>query len=126
MLFVLFELTLWVFLFTQGDSFSSRRHGGAGVGPALRKRLVETMRGRIRPADSSESGSIFRFTMVLDHPVGGGARPEYPFVEPAPWSEPPATPETLKTSAADEAAVAPVDLRLEDLLVRGPAAGRRR
>ena len=52
--------------FSQADSKSTRQHGGAGLGLAISKRIVEEMEGSIRLESRPGSGSCFSFTLPLD------------------------------------------------------------
>lgn len=51
--------------FTQGESFVSRRYGGAGLGLALARHIVGLMGGTIWAESSPGKGSVFYFTVNL-------------------------------------------------------------
>jgi PAS domain S-box-containing protein len=51
--------------FVQGDSASSRRFGGAGLGLAISRKLSETMGGSLTLLHTGKSGSTFRLTLPL-------------------------------------------------------------
>ncbi len=52
-------------MFVQVDGSTTRRHGGAGLGLALSKRIVETMNGEISVHSTENEGSIFTVTLPL-------------------------------------------------------------
>jgi len=52
--------------FEQADSGSTRRHGGAGLGLAITRRLVEAMKGRIVAESAPGEGATFTVTLPLD------------------------------------------------------------
>ena len=58
--------------FRQGDSTSTREHGGLGIGLALVRHLIELHGGSVR-AESAGKGHGATFTVTL--PVGGGETP---------------------------------------------------
>ncbi|WP_333834181.1 hybrid sensor histidine kinase/response regulator [Rubrimonas sp.] len=53
--------------FSQGDSSASRKHGGAGLGLAITRKLVELMGGKISVESTPGEGATF--TVTLDAPV---------------------------------------------------------
>ncbi len=55
--------------FSQADPSLARRHGGAGLGLAISRQLVELMGGRIGVRSGGESGSVFWFEIPFT-PVG--------------------------------------------------------
>lgn len=53
--------------FAQADSETTRMHGGAGLGLAISKRIIEAMDGHISLQSSIGSGSTFKITLPVDH-----------------------------------------------------------
>jgi len=61
------EMREFVFgLFNQVDGSTTRRHGGAGLGLAITRQLVERMGGRIWLESPEEGGVEFHFTLPLE------------------------------------------------------------
>ncbi len=69
--------------FTQSDDSTSRKYGGAGLGLAICKQLVEMMEGRIQVLSMAGGGSHFTFTVPVEEAdevqpetvESGGGRP---------------------------------------------------
>jgi PAS domain S-box-containing protein len=57
--------------FEQADGTSTRAHGGAGLGLAISKRIVESMGGMIGVASDYGKGSEFFFTIPAAEPIEG-------------------------------------------------------
>jgi signal transduction histidine kinase/DNA-binding response OmpR family regulator len=51
--------------FEQADASASRCNGGAGLGLAISRRIVERMGGRLNIAETSANGTIFAFNLPL-------------------------------------------------------------
>ncbi|AKJ65256.1 ATP-binding protein [Kiritimatiella glycovorans] len=52
--------------FSQGDSSSTRAHGGAGIGLAICQQLAELMAGQIRLESREAEGSVFTVRLPLE------------------------------------------------------------
>jgi len=63
--------------FEQADTTLSREFGGAGLGLALSKKLVELHGGTISLESSLGKGSVFTFTIPVTSPVEA-VQPEEP------------------------------------------------
>ncbi|WP_306604227.1 CBS domain-containing protein [Azonexus sp.] len=97
--------------FAQADSSTTRRHGGAGLGLAISRRLVELMEGRIEVSSTYGSGSQFCFTinlLAVDAAVEE-KRPPAPLIRPTDGASMPAL------SGIDEAAQIDALGRIEGL-----------
>jgi PAS domain S-box-containing protein len=55
--------------FEQGDGTSTRRHGGAGLGLAISRRIVEAMGGSIRVSGEPGQGAEFAICIPIVEPV---------------------------------------------------------
>lgn len=55
--------------FEQGDGTSTRRHGGAGLGLAISRRIVEAMGGSIRVSGEPGNGAEFTISIPIIEPV---------------------------------------------------------
>ncbi|WP_367716307.1 ATP-binding protein [Nitratireductor sp. GISD-1A_MAKvit] len=62
--------------FEQVDGSSTRRHGGAGLGLAITKRIVDAMNGAISVASTPGEGSEFAVLLPLDEAVEDAGRIE--------------------------------------------------
>jgi two-component system, sensor histidine kinase len=54
--------------FRQGDSYMTRRYGGAGLGLAIARKLAEQMGGSIRVSSEPNVGSTFTLHLPLHPP----------------------------------------------------------
>ena len=61
--------------FEQMDTAPSRRHGGAGLGLAISRRIVRRMGGDVKLSPRDGGGSVFSFALKLPVVDGGGQRP---------------------------------------------------
>ena len=69
----------WLFTpFTQANTSSTRKYGGAGLGLTTAKRLVEILGGNIGFQSSAQVGSTFWFTVELGESLEGLAHPGQP------------------------------------------------
>ncbi len=55
--------------FEQADGTSTRKHGGAGLGLSISRRIVEAMRGSITAHGTPDRGSEFRVSIPVTEPV---------------------------------------------------------
>ncbi|HWI40714.1 MAG TPA: ATP-binding protein [Verrucomicrobiae bacterium] len=56
--------------FTQADASTTRKFGGAGLGLAISRSIVETMGGRIWVEKPGEGGSVFAFSLPMEADPG--------------------------------------------------------
>ncbi len=97
--------------FTQVDASSTRKYGGAGLGLAISKRLVEMLGGEIWAVSDQGKGSVFSFTLPMTQEAAPPAPREIPGE-----AAPPAADRPLRILAADDNAqnLRLIGLMLED------------
>ena len=69
--------------FTQADASFTRRHGGAGLGLAICRRLLDLMGGRISVDSQPDQGAIFKVQVPLTVSHTAGAVPRSPAPTPS-------------------------------------------
>lgn len=69
--------------FTQGDDSATRRHGGAGLGLAIAKRLVTQMGGTLQVSSTLGQGTRFTFRLPLPTGTVPSGPPEPPSIAAA-------------------------------------------
>jgi signal transduction histidine kinase/CheY-like chemotaxis protein len=62
--------------FAQVDSSTTRNYGGAGMGLAISRKLIERMGGKIRVESLPNYGSVFRFTIWLKRLQDSASEPD--------------------------------------------------
>ena len=55
--------------FAQADNESTRKHGGAGLGLSISRRIIQEMGGQLNLNSTPGNGSIFHFTIEIDIPM---------------------------------------------------------
>lgn len=103
--------------FTQVDGSNSRRFGGAGLGLAITRRLIELMQGELGVQSSVGKGSIFWFDISLQNVSPPEASPSTNTPQGTTGQPSPAIPAMQKRLSVLVAEDAPVNRRvLEDML----------
>ena len=71
--------------FSQGDASTTRRFGGAGLGLAISRNLIELMGGALAFQSKPNEGSTFTFTLRL--PICEAPLPGLPSVPRSPLAQ---------------------------------------